>query len=968
MRTGFLSSSRYSPGNMDRESLETLFVGRREVMEDILTRGIGSIQTPQKHYVLLVGPRGAGKTHFLALAHHRLVDHIEAAGAADHVAVALLKEEEWGVASYLDFIVRILRALADESPGLKDKIADVYATFDKDPADAEALATRLLRGHTHGKTLLLLCENLVDLFDGLGDEGQKRWRAAIQQDGNWAVIATTPQLFAALTLQENPFFGFFTIRTLDRIDLNAGIELLAKKAIHEGKSELAEFIRTPIGRARVRAIHHLAAGNHRAYVVLFDFLNKESLDDLVGPFMHMVDDLTPYYQDRMRQLAPTQRKILEFLCLEGKPVTVKDIATPCLMSQQTAAKQISELENAGFVARTRSGRNTFCELSEPLMRICIEVKDNNTGHFRLFVEFLRHWFTNRELQQRHGTFHQDDHDADVDRLHVEEAIKCSLSDTHAPFVDALHDEAKRCRESGDYRGLATVQETLAHECGRAQDFGEWVFALVMMRDGTAAVDVAHEALAIHPENDRLLYFLAQAYSTADRNPDALNTINRAIELDPEKPANHCYKADILLRLKRFKEAIAEAETVLDVEPDHWHSFEQIMEALVGLERTEDADARAAEVVQLAPSDPGALLAASRFHFSQDRLDKALELVDQAINIDADHQSARQLRGMILFRMSEYQQASEDLRHFANVHPQSVSAHCRLADALLYCKAFDEAVEVSEHLLQIDPKHDHAHYVRGYALMELGRVEAAIGAFDNLLPTTHWRPLLSVAAYVQRLEHFSAATRYLDRVEELAPHNLGLWVQRTKLAIEHDAFDAVLEYATKVKALPNGSLLGRLVAAQATAAIEPLTKAWETLDSVDAPDYKRQERLHQRAFAAVLAVSLRKFGPRHLADGLTKLREILGCLPEEGVLGAILTDFLIESIDSLAGALHDWEIAIDSIASSLDELPDCRIPLEMLRAAVQYTKTAEEKHLLRLPLEQRELLRDILPPATAIDGA
>ena len=678
MRAGFLSGSRYSPGNMDRESLETLFVGRRDVMDDVLTRAAGSIEASQKHYLLLVGPRGSGKTHFLALAHHRLMDRIEAAGATDRVAVALLKEEEWGVASYLDLIVRILRALADESPELEDAITDVYATFAKDPADAEALATRLLRGHTRGKTLLLLCENLADLFEGLGDEGQKRWRAAIQQDGNWAIVATTPQLFAALTLQENPFFGFFTIRMLERINLDTGIELLAKKAIHEGKADLAEFLRTPIGRARVRAIHHLAAGNHRAYVVLFDFLDKESLDDLVGPFMRMVDDLTPYYQDRMRQLAPAQRKILEYLCLEGRPVTVKDIATPCLMSQQTAAKQIGELENAGFVARTRSGRNTFCELSEPLMRICIEVKDNNTGHFRLFVEFLRHWFTARELQQRQSTFH---HDADVDRLHVEEAIRCSVSESHAPFVYA--------------------------------------------------------------------------------------------------------------------------------------------------------EARESDLVRLAPDDPDALLAAARFHYSRDRLDQALQLVDRAIDIDDEHQSARQLRGLILFEMSEYRRASKDLRYFAEKHPDSVETHCRLADALLYSEQFEEAVQVAEHLLRVDPGHDHAHYVRGHALMELGRDEAAVAAFDKLMPTTNWRPLLSVAACAQRLEHFAAAARYLDRVEELAPDNLGLWTLRTRLAIERDAFDTALEYAGKVETLPDGSLLGRLLAAEVTAATKTLAAAWETLGSVDA---------------------------------------------------------------------------------------------------------------------------------------
>ena len=402
MRQGFLRSSRYSPGNMDRESLEALFVGRHDVMDDVLSRVTTSIRSPEKHYLLLVGPRGSGKTHFLALAHHRLMDRFDATGARDGVVVALLNEEEWGVASFLDLVVRILRALADQAPGLDAEIAAIRDRFSKDPTDAEGFAVERLREHTRGKTLLLLCENLVDLFHGLGEEGQKRWRALIQEDGNWTIVASTPALFAAVTLQDNPFYGFFTLRALEKIDFDTGLELLVKKAVHEDKMELAAFLRTPLGRARARAVHHLAAGNHRAYVVLFDFLDKESLEDLVNPFMHMVDDLTPYYQDRMRQLPPAQRKIVEFLCLEGKPTTIKDISTPCLMSHQTAAKQIGELETAGFVSRMRSGRNTFCELSEPLMRICIEVKDNKTRHFRLFVEFLRHWFTTRELEQRHA--------------------------------------------------------------------------------------------------------------------------------------------------------------------------------------------------------------------------------------------------------------------------------------------------------------------------------------------------------------------------------------------------------------------------------------------------------------------------------------------------------------------------------------------------------------------------------------
>ncbi len=967
MRQGMLRTSRYSPGNMNRESLEALFVGRHDVMKDVLSRVSTSIQSPQKHYILLVGPRGSGKTHLLSLAYHRLMASFRADEVGDRVSIALLNEEEWGVASYLDLVVRILRALADQAPQLNAEIAHIYDRFSKDPADAETLAVRLLRQHSEGKTLLVLCENLVDLFQGLGDEGQKRWRAAIQEDGNWTIVATTPQLFAALTLQDNPFYGFFTVRALKEIDLDTGIDLLAKKAVHEDKSDLADFLRTPLGRARARAVHHLAAGNHRAYVVLFDFLDKESLQDLVDPFMHMVDDLTPYYQDRMRQLPPSQRKIIEFLCIEGTPATVKAISTHCLMSHQTAAKQIGELETAGFISRNRSGRNTFCELSEPLMRICIEVKDNKTQHFRLFVEFLRHWFTSRELERRHAAYQHDAPLAVLDRLHVEEAVRCSLADRQEPFIDALHVEARRCRDAGDYRGLATVQKTLAQDRGSARDYGIWVWALVQAGDGQSAIAAGREGAARHPRNDELLLELTNAYFMEDQFDEALATIDRAIALG-DKPVHHCARANILLRLKRFEEAVTEAEALLAAEPDHWHSIDQIMQGLDGLGRVAEAEVRARDLVQLASAEPSALIAAARFYGSRRRLDRALELADKALSIDADHQGARQVRGFVLFDMADYRGAAVELRQFASCHPQSVRTHCRLADSLLCSEEFEEAIEVAEHLLDIDPEHSHSHLVRGCALVELGRLEEAMVAFDELLRANHCSYLLTAASYARQAGEYEAAQRYLGRVAERDPNNRELWIERFYLYIDRGVLDAALDSAKRVETLPDGSLLGRLLGARAIAGGKPLGVALDAVDCVEAEYFKGDVQLHQRAVVAILTMSVRKFGPRYLPEGLLKLRELLANLLHEGVLGEILTDLLRENVDRFAGSLDEWETALDGLASSLADLADCRIPLGMLHAAVAYSKTGDEKKLLSLPLEQRQLLQEVLPALAQTDSA
>ena len=894
MRQGFLRSSRYSPGNMDRQSLEALFVGRGDIMEDVLSRVITSIRSQAKHYVLLVGPRGSGKTHFLALAYHLSMDRLEAAKVRDSVVVALLKEEEWGVASFLDLVVRILRALADEAPEISADIDRIYDRFSKGHADAEAFAIARLREHTRDKTLLLLCENLVDLFDGLGDEGQQRWRATIQEDGNWTIVASTPSLFAAVTLQDNPFYGFFTIRALEKIDFETGLELLAKKAAYESKTKLADFIRTPLGRARVRAIHHVAAGNHRAYVVLFDFLNKESLEDLVGPFMDMVDDLTPYYQDRMRQLAPAQRKIVEFLCLEGKPTTIKDISTPCLMSQQTAAKQIGELDAAGFVDRTRVGRNTYCELSEPLMRICIEVKDNKTEHFRLFVEFLRYWFTNRELEQRYAEL-QREPNAALDLVHLEEAINCSHADTQEPYVEELLGEAKRCFDAQDHPGLAAIRDKLL-ESGRAKSEAE------------------------------LYELLAVSFSSDDRFDKALSAIDFAINIDNgEEPAYRCHRASFLILLHRFEDAIQESQAVLSMEHERWHSVAQMVIAKAAIGRSRDAEADARELIRVAPTEPDALGVASKFYLSQSRLEQALDLADRMLDINADGQKAHGLRGSILFKMGDYGRASDELLQCVSGEPSSVSMHSRLADSLLLSGEWEQAINVAENLIEVDPAYNHAHYVRGRALVELGRPTDAIAAFDAAEPQ---------------------------------PHSSELSVERSSPYV----FDPVADSAAKVEAVLGGLLLGRLLAAQAIAAREPLLVALDSLDAaLGVENFESDEDRHIEATVGILTVSVRSFGPRQLPQGLAKLRYLLTDRLE-GHVGGILTDFLKANVkDGLAGSLADWEQALEGLAASLADLPNCRIPIEMLQVAVRYTKTGDERHLLSLPLEQRQLLANELRP-------
>ena len=154
-----------------------------------------------------------------------------------------------------------------------------------------------------------------------------------------------------------------------------------------------------------------------------------------------------------------------------------------------------------------------------------------------------------------------------------------------------------------------------------------------------------------------------------------------------------------------------------------------------------------------------------------------------------------------------------------------------------------------------------------------------------------------------------------------------------------------------------------------AAEKPLGEALETVGAcVEAEHFKSDEQIYQEAIVEILTTSVRNFGPRYLPEGLLKLRSLLASLLREGVLGRILTDLLKENLPRFTGSLDEWENALGGLTSSLADLADCQIPLGMLQAAVTYTKTGDEKKLLRLPLEQRQLLQEVLPPPGSSDRA
>lgn len=398
---GDLFISRFSPNQTDPSILEAISIGCEPLLNNLLEKISESATSLSTHHVLLYGPKGIGKSHLLTRLRHRI--HTDET-LKESVCVAWIHEDET-IASMPQFLVKIYRSLKKTYPQEYSR-EWLDGLLSQSPAEVEEVLVRRLISRFAKRKMVLLVENLDSLFGNLGVDGQRRLRTLLQEHPFACLIATSQRLFAAVAERSEPFFGFFQPVPLHPLSLDEVGQLMVRIAHLKGERELVEFLGTPEGRGRVRALQGVLRGNPREFIVLSSFATREWLDRLGSCIQRLADELTPYYQDRLRLLSPLQRQIVELLCCEAGTLNPKTISRRLLTEQGSVGKQLRLLEEMGYVTRTQRGREAFYELCEPLLRLACEVKDQS--RLGPWIEFLQIWYlpevahARREARDRPG--------------------------------------------------------------------------------------------------------------------------------------------------------------------------------------------------------------------------------------------------------------------------------------------------------------------------------------------------------------------------------------------------------------------------------------------------------------------------------------------------------------------------------------------------------------------------------------
>ena len=531
---------RFSPNQTDPGLLEAIFVGREPLLRNVLEKIADSATSGATHHVLVYGPRGIGKSHFISLLHHRLIND---AKLRDSIQIAWLNEDET-TTSMVQLLVRIYRSLCKWYPH-DYSVEWLNEMLDQPPDEIATVLTRRLVARFEKRRLIILIENLNLLFENLGTEGQHQLRTLLHEHPFACLIATSQQLFKAVTDRSEPFFGFFQQIPLKPLALPDAQQLLTKIAETKGQSDLVRFLNTPDGRGRVRAIHDLAGGNHRVYIVLSGFVTRESLDQLITPFQKMADDLTPYYQERLRWVSPLQRQIVELLCRQHGTVNPKEIARRLLVDQRSIGKQVRLLEEIGYLTSTKRGRETYYELSEPLMRLAYEVKEQSL--LQMLIEFLRIWYRPAEIDKlRSAGLNQST------QAYVDAAYERSQT-TPDPRLKLLQQEIEAATAENRTHELATLWEEKAAVTSDALDWLQAGYHFNDIKQHARAITCYDNSLEINPKYAYAWNDKGVSLNRLKRYEEALTCFDKAIEIDPTNSYPRFNRSSLFFVMQRWDE-------------------------------------------------------------------------------------------------------------------------------------------------------------------------------------------------------------------------------------------------------------------------------------------------------------------------------------------------------------------------------------------------------------------------------
>lgn len=649
-----LKTFRFNPSfQTDEEAIATFKVRLREfreIMDDL------SSDEPVRQRILIVAPRGAGKT---TLCRRVLAEVRTNIFLQDRWVPIYLGEESYAATTPGEFLLECLYHLAQDSGQRSTQMKHSQALQIEDETRLRSFCLDAFRALApDGKRFLIFVENFHTILNEQIGRNADDLVSLLCDERLFGVLATSVK---SRTDEDNR-----------RVEANFTYVPLKPLTLDECHTLWEALTQREVERARIRPLQILTGGSPRLLHILADFMKTPSLRDLMENLSFLIDQNTEYFKSQLDALPSQERKVFVALLEAWDPSTAKQISEVARVTINNASAMLNRLADRGAVVKQPgSGRIILYNAAERLFNIyyLMRRRSHPSSRVRALVAFMTQYYDREELVDTTALLALEACEfAPSGRTEYHNAFDAILKDqpesirseilkrTPADFLESLRKDPTVSHYSSEQQSRSADSD-LEDMLGRARE----MITSGQKGDGKALL---LQAATLAPTDYRPWISLAFAEMDGGSREDGVAHARKAVELGGQNPVPHIVLGVLLVREKRLDEAEAEFQAALAIDPD-------MPLALIELARLrrrtkQDAEAldffaRAAEHTTLtgpAASDYAYLLA------ERGETTKAETILRTALLDDNDDDDARYALASLLLDTQRGEEAADLLRRAA----------------------------------------------------------------------------------------------------------------------------------------------------------------------------------------------------------------------------------------------------------------------------------------------------------------
>lgn len=229
------------------------------------------------------------------------------------------------------------------------------------------------------------------------------------------------------------------------------------------------------------------------------------------------------------------------------------------------------------------------------------------------------------------------------------------------------------------------------------------------------LDSIEKAIELDPKNSEYYDEKANFLLEYGEHHNAIKAIDKAIELNPEEPDYYIYKSVILAELAYQRDTSEDdidkilelIDKAIEIDPNNPYYFDQKYASLRQVERLSDSLNALDRAIELTPDDPHLYLEKANVLYSMKNYREALKIIEKVFELVDTPMSGHLIpKALILANLDEKEEALDIIQNIIKSNPNDALNYLVYGEIMLTFKNYDDAIEKYKKVILLNEKSEY----------------------------------------------------------------------------------------------------------------------------------------------------------------------------------------------------------------------------------------------------------------------